>query len=61
MFDDHEKVAKASSIHSTKEGANDEDDDRKFNREQQIEIAQRVLASSGWGAWPGCSSLLGLR
>lgn len=39
MFDDHEKVAKASSIHSTKEGANDEDDDRKFNREQQIEIS----------------------
>lgn len=30
-------------------------------REQQIEIAQRVLAGSGWGAWPGCSSLLGLR
>ena len=39
MFDDHEKVAKASSIHSTKEGASDEDDDRKFNREQQIEIS----------------------
>ena len=31
------------------------------SREQQIEIAQRVLAGSGWGAWPGCSSLLGLR
>lgn len=30
-------------------------------REQQIEIAQRVLEGSGWGAWPGCSSLLGLR
>ena len=30
-------------------------------REQQIEIAQRVLESSGWGAWPGCSDLLGLR
>ena len=30
-------------------------------REQQIEIAQRVLAGSGWGAWPGCSLLLGLR
>lgn len=30
-------------------------------REQQIEIARRVLASSGWRAWPGCSELLGLR
>lgn len=24
-------------------------------REQQIVIAERVLASSGWSAWPGCS------
>lgn len=31
------------------------------SREQQIEIAQRVLEASGWGAWPGCSRLLGLR
>lgn len=30
-------------------------------REQQIDIAERVLASSGWGAWPGCASRLGLR
>lgn len=30
-------------------------------REQQIIIAQRVLESSGWGAWPGCSDLMGLR
>lgn len=30
-------------------------------REQQIEIAIRVQASQGWGAWPGCSALLGLR
>lgn len=30
-------------------------------REQQIDIAERVLASSGWGAWPGCSRKLGLR
>lgn len=30
-------------------------------REQQILIAQRVLEGSGWGAWPGCSDLLGLR
>lgn len=28
-------------------------------REQQIEIAQKVLASSGWGAWPGCSRKFG--
>jgi len=30
-------------------------------REQQIVIAQRVLESSGWGAWPGCTRLMGLR
>lgn len=30
-------------------------------REQQIEIAERTLAVSGWGAWPGCSRRLGLR
>jgi hypothetical protein len=24
-------------------------------REQQIVVAERVLASSGWSAWPGCS------
>jgi len=30
-------------------------------REQQIEIAERVLAQAGWGAWPGCSKKLGLR
>ncbi len=30
-------------------------------REQQIAVAERILASSGWGAWPGCSRKLGLR
>ncbi len=30
-------------------------------REQQIEIAERVLAKSGWGQWPDCSAKLGLR
>jgi hypothetical protein len=25
------------------------------SREQQIDIAEQVLASSGWKAWPGCS------
>lgn len=30
-------------------------------REQQIVIAERVLAAQGWGAWPACSSKLGLR
>lgn len=29
-------------------------------REQQIAVAERVLASQGWGAWPACSSSLGL-
>jgi resuscitation-promoting factor RpfA len=29
-------------------------------REQQIRIAEKVLAGQGWGAWPACSSELGL-
>jgi hypothetical protein len=29
------------------------------SREQQIVIAERVLASSGWRAWPGCSRKFG--
>ena len=29
-------------------------------KEQQIVIAERVLASQGWGAWPSCSAKLGL-
>lgn len=30
-------------------------------REQQIIIAERVLAAEGWSAWPSCSARLGLR
>lgn len=29
------------------------------SREQQIEIAEKVLDSSGWRAWPGCSRRFG--
>lgn len=29
------------------------------SREQQIDIAERVLANSGWSAWPGCSRKFG--
>ena len=31
------------------------------SREQQIIVAERVLTTSGWKAWPGCSRKLGLR
>ncbi len=31
------------------------------SREQQIEIAQKVQAGQGWGAWPACTSKLGIR
>ena len=31
------------------------------SREQQIAVAQNMLAKQGWGAWPACSSKLGLR
>src|SRR5215218_3690365 len=30
-------------------------------REEQIAIAERVLDSQGWRAWPACSAMLGLR
>jgi resuscitation-promoting factor RpfA len=30
------------------------------SREQQIQIAEKVLDTQGWGAWPACSSELGL-
>lgn len=29
------------------------------SREEQIIVAERVLARSGWGAWPGCSRSFG--
>ena len=32
----------------------------RATREQQIHVAQRVLARQGWGAWPACSHSLGL-
>ncbi|MEY8197275.1 resuscitation-promoting factor Rpf1 domain-containing protein [Corynebacterium pseudotuberculosis] len=32
----------------------------KATREQQIAVAEKVLASQGWGAWPSCSAKLGL-
>ena len=31
------------------------------SRSEQIRVAERVRASQGWGAWPACSSRLGLR
>ncbi|SIR77330.1 resuscitation-promoting factor [Williamsia sterculiae] len=31
------------------------------SREEQISIAEKTLAAQGWGAWPACSSSLGLR
>jgi resuscitation-promoting factor RpfA len=30
------------------------------SRSAQITVAERVLASQGWGAWPACSAKLGL-
>jgi len=31
------------------------------SREQQIVVAERGQAKQGWGAWPRCSVILGLR
>ncbi|MEW1654892.1 transglycosylase family protein [Streptomyces sp. NPDC093707] len=33
----------------------------RASRTQQIQVAERVLARQGWGAWPACSASLGLR
>lgn len=33
----------------------------RASRGQEIAIAERVLASQGWDAWPACASKLGLR
>ena len=30
------------------------------SREQQLAVAEKVLAGQGWGAWPSCSAQLGL-
>lgn len=32
----------------------------KATREQQIAIAEKVQAAQGWGAWPACTSKMGL-
>lgn len=34
---------------------------RGMTREEQIAWAEQILARQGWGAWPACSSKLGLR
>nr|WP_275588413.1 resuscitation-promoting factor [Microlunatus panaciterrae] len=31
------------------------------SREQQIAVAKKVQAAQGWGAWPACTSKLGIR
>jgi resuscitation-promoting factor RpfA len=31
------------------------------SREQQIAVAERVLATQGWNAWPSCSRKMGVR
>jgi hypothetical protein len=33
----------------------------RATRAEQIRIAERVRHAQGWGAWPACSSRLGLR
>ncbi len=33
----------------------------RASKATQIRMAERLLASQGWGAWPACSNMLGLR
>ena len=35
-------------------------DPARASKSAQIRVAERVLRSQGWGAWPACSSRLGL-
>jgi resuscitation-promoting factor RpfA len=46
---------------STWRGFGGEGSAHKASREEQIRVAERVLAVQGWGAWPACSRKLGLR
>ena len=32
----------------------------RATRDEQIAVAERVLETQGWGAWPACSARLGL-
>ena len=36
-------------------------DASQATREQQIAVAEKIQASQGWGAWPACTSKLGIR
>ncbi|MFR4190111.1 MAG: transglycosylase family protein, partial [Corynebacterium variabile] len=31
------------------------------SREEQIAVAEKVQAAQGWGAWPACTSSMGMR
>ncbi|MGQ0843523.1 MAG: transglycosylase family protein [Sporichthyaceae bacterium] len=33
----------------------------RANKLEQIRVAEKVLDTQGWGAWPACSNKLGLR
>lgn len=33
----------------------------KASKAEQIRVAQKVLKTQGWGAWPSCARKLGLR
>lgn len=33
----------------------------RASKDEQIRVAERVLAKQGWKAWPACSRKLGLR
>lgn len=36
-------------------------DASQATREQQIAVAEKIQSSQGWGAWPACTSKLGIR
>ncbi len=42
-------------------GAGGSGSPQNASREEQIRVAQNLQARQGWGAWPACSSKLGLR
>jgi hypothetical protein len=43
------------------QGAGGSGNPANASREEQIRVAENLLAMQGWGAWPSCSRQLGLR
>ena len=52
-------VCSSASAHGARTGVTGYP--HQASRDEQIRIAKKLQADAGWGAWPACSSKLGLR